>query len=114
MPWRAPTDSQLRHSRRQTDQRYNTARRAQRGPDPRSTARWRRVRARQLAQQPLCADPDGVHAAQGRVEVATAVDHVQGVWEREDLVFAEANLQSLCTTCHARKSARERHERQEA
>jgi 5-methylcytosine-specific restriction protein A len=104
MPWRAPTDSQLRHSRRQTDQRYNAARRAQHGPDPRSTARWRRVRARQLARQPLC---EGCRA-QGRTEAATQVDHIQGVWEAPERVFDETNLQSLCSGCHSCKSAAER------
>jgi hypothetical protein len=79
MPWRAPTDSSLRHSRRLSDQRHNQERAAKRGPDPRSTARRRRVRALKLAQDPLCQDPYGVRAARGRVEAATQVDYIREV-----------------------------------
>lgn len=104
MPWSAPTDAQLRHSRRATDQRYNQERAAKRGPDPRSTARWRRVRAMKLAQQPLCETCE----AAGKTVAATEVDHVQGIWERPDLVYTMENLTSYCVPCHARKSAAER------
>ena len=108
MPWAALTDRQLARARQQSDQRYNAERRAVHGPDPRSTARWRRLRAQKLAAQPLCEDPYGLHAAQHRVEPATEVDHVRRVWEHAEGVFDLANLCSLCHPCHARKSSEER------
>jgi 5-methylcytosine-specific restriction enzyme A len=66
---------------------------------------WRDARAYHLGTSPLC-----VHCeAQGKVTEATIVDHIvprsQG-----GLPFAESNLQSLCESCHARKSQSERAE----
>ncbi len=108
MPWAAPTDRQLARARQQSNDRYNAERRAAHGSDPRSTARWRKVRALVLTDAPLCADPFGVHAAQGRVEPATEVDHIRGIWEYEAGRYDPENLQSLCHQCHARKSTQER------
>jgi 5-methylcytosine-specific restriction protein A len=71
----------------------------------RSSARWRKVRALKLARNPLCENPYGRHA--GTV-TATEVDHIQRLRVRVDLAFALENLQSLCSACHARKSAAER------
>jgi len=104
MPWAAPADASLRHSRQQSDQQYGRARKAKRGPDPRSTARWRKLRAMKLAQQPLCEHCQ----AQGRVTPATQVDHIVEVMLRPDLAFELGNLQSICHRHHAAKSAAER------
>lgn len=106
MPWRPPSHRALAYPRTTRDQHYRAARREAHGPDPRSTQRWRRVRARVLARNPLCGDPFGLHA--GRIVPATQVDHKLGVWERPDLVYDEENLQSLCSACHSRKNALER------
>jgi 5-methylcytosine-specific restriction endonuclease McrA len=108
MPTRAPTDRELARARQQSNQRTNAERRAVRGPDPRSTARWRRLRAMVLSEQPICADPYGVHQAQGRVEVATEVDHIVGVHVDASLVFVRENCRALCHPCHARRSMEER------
>jgi 5-methylcytosine-specific restriction protein A len=108
MPWAAPTDRQLARARQQSNQRYNAERRAVHGPDPRSTARWRRLRLRVLNAEPLCRDIYGVHRAQGRVEPATEVDHIQGVWDAPHLVYDQENCRPLCTGCHARRSMEER------
>lgn len=77
----------------------------------RSSARWQHVRALKLAQDPLCEDPYQVHARSGYIEVAGEVDHVVGLAQRPDLAYTLENLASLCVSCHARKSAGERHER---
>ena len=60
-----------------------------------SSARWQRLRARQLLDHPLCA----MCAARGLVEPATIVDHIEphrGDWNR----FVTGKLQSLCKSCH--------------
>jgi 5-methylcytosine-specific restriction protein A len=114
MPTRPRSHSQ-RLGRREADRAYDQT---QRRLDPalaaakrlRSSLRWRRVRARVLARSPLCADPEGRHAASGRIAAAVEVDHIQGLRQRPDLAFDEANLQPLCHACHARKTAQERPE----
>lgn len=104
MPWAAPTDSSLRSTRHASQTRYNRERTAKRGPDPRSTARWRRVRAQKLAHDPLCE----VCLLMGHTTAATEVDHKIEMWSRMDLTFTPENLQALCKRCHATKSAEER------
>lgn len=63
---------------------------------------WRKVRARQLSRAPLCADPDGLH---DRPVVATEADHI--IRRARGGSDADNNLQSLCKSCHSRKTARE-------
>jgi 5-methylcytosine-specific restriction protein A len=94
--------------RRAYDKAYARYRREKRGPDPRNTARWRKLRAMVLARHPLCADPYGVHAATGVLPLTEDVDHIQGVWAAPERVFDVENLQGLCRMCHARKSGSER------
>ena len=69
------------------------------------TVRWRKRRARQLAEHPLCA----MCEKQGKVTAATVADHVtphRGNAEK----FWNGELQSLCSTCHsARKQIQEKH-----
>ena len=110
MPWRPLSHSQrlAPMSKRDANQAYNRDRRLRYGPDPRSTARWRRVRLLVLGSHPLCADPYGWHRDAGRVVLATEVDHIRGIHEAPELVFTLDNLQGLCTLCHGRKSADER------
>lgn len=64
--------------------------------------RWRKIRARVLKNNPLCADPDGVHTFP---EPATEVDHIKPL--RMGGTNQYDNLQSLCKSCHSRKTARE-------
>jgi len=74
-----------------------------------STARgygadWRRVRERVLAIEPLCRECD----KQGRVTVATEVDHIdpfEGVDDPRRL--DPENLRPLCTPCHRARTARQ-------
>ena len=92
--------------RQAENQAYAQRRKAQHGPDPRGTQRWKRLRLMILNASPLCADPHGVH--QGQPVPATEVDHIRGVWDAPALVFSLENTQALCASCHAIKSGRER------
>ena len=58
-----------------------------------------------LNEQPLCADPFGVHAAQGEVVVATDVHHVDVVSDGNPVLTELSRLQSLCHSCHSRVTA---------
>lgn len=64
---------------------------------------WRRMRSAQLTLEPWCREC----ARHDRTTRATEVDHViphRGDWA----LFTEAdNLQSLCHTCHSRKTMAE-------
>lgn len=86
---------------REVQRRYD----AERGsPSRRGYGRnWRRLRAIVLAEQPLCADPDGVHGDEP--PLATEVDHIVPL--RAGGTNARSNLQALCKSCHSRKTARE-------
>lgn len=67
-----------------------------------NSARWQRLRRRQLAAEPWCAEclREGIYTP------ATDVDHVdphRGSWEQ----FFSGRLQSLCHACHSAKTAGE-------
>ena len=110
MPWRPPSHSELirqRQGRKAQDKEYEERRRR----DPalalaqrlRGSARWRKVRAMKLRRDPLCQDCED-HG----VVAATQVHHLQPLAKRPDLAFDFRNLRSLCTTCHAKREAKER------
>ncbi len=66
------------------------------------SAQWKRLRALQLAREPWCAGC----FAEGIWTIATEVDHI--VPHRSDPVeFLTGLLQSMCKTCHDRKTAHE-------
>lgn len=70
---------------------------------PRQRGRpWATRRAAHLALFPLCAHCRDV----GLVTLATEVDHIRPLWSGPGL-DTDANLQSLCTSHHKAKSARE-------
>ena len=60
---------------------------------------WRRLRLMQLAREPLCRDCKG----RGLLTPGTQVDHILPKRDGGKDVFE--NLQTLCETCHARKTA---------
>jgi len=84
-------------SRREYDKERGTA--AQRGYD----ARWRKVRKRFLAENPLCTEC----MKEGRLTPATVVDHIVPHKGDPELFWDESNWQPLCKQCHDRKTARE-------
>ncbi len=64
------------------------------------TQRWRRLRLLHLRESPLC-----VHCERrGNTSAANEVDHIVAI-ERGGAAFDRDNLQSLCKTCHSRKTA---------
>ena len=68
-------------------------------------APWRKARQRQLDKQPLCEEC----LAHNKLEEATVVDHITPV-RLGGKFLDENNHRSLCTSCHNRKSAKERHQ----
>ena len=68
------------------------------------TARWQRVRARQLAKQPLC----WRCAKRGLVVAATVCNHSNGHPEGEtEAQFWSGPFDSQCAPCHSGDQARE-------
>jgi 5-methylcytosine-specific restriction protein A len=67
------------------------------------TAAWRRMRTQFLKVRPTC---EACIAAP-----ATTVDHIKPHRGDTDLFWDVLNLQSLCTSCHSSKTAREVNER---
>lgn len=66
--------------------------------DLRKTARWQRLREDVLEEYNYI---DIVaYAVCGRIVVATSVHHIEGVREREDLIFNEDNLICVCEVVH--------------
>ena len=63
---------------------------------------WRRLRALQLEQEPLCEDC--------RIRAATLADHIKPINQGGEALNID-NLQSLCHQCHNKKSGRESHAR---
>ena len=69
-----------------------------------NSRQWRKLRALQLAEHPLCR----MHAELGQVVAATVVDHIKPHKGDMDLFLDGGNLQSLCKQCHdAHKQAQE-------
>ncbi|WP_368027959.1 HNH endonuclease [Hymenobacter sp. UV11] len=67
------------------------------------TAAWQTARKAQLRRCPCCE----VCTKQGRTTVATVCDHITPV-RLGGAFWDAANHQSLCKSCHARKSQSER------
>jgi 5-methylcytosine-specific restriction endonuclease McrA len=64
---------------------------------------WRdRIRPDQLLREPLCRQC----LAQGRIVVATEVDHITPI-SAGGSEIADTNLQSLCLVCHSRKTRKD-------
>lgn len=63
-------------------------------------AHWRKLRAWFLTSNPICTDPFYMHGS--RVVLATDVDHI--IAKRDGGRDDVNNLQSLCHSCHSRKT----------
>ena len=82
---------------------YRTVKREKKATDSvYSTARWQRLRKMMLRRQPAC-------QAEGCNELAREVDHIVPM-SNGGAQYDMANLQCLCTSCHARKTLKEYHE----
>jgi len=78
-----------------------------------NTTRWRKLRAVKLSESPLCiiCDKEGV------ITLANVVDHISNVSsgdspaQMEQMMWDYNNLQSVCDSCHNKKSGKEAHQR---
>ena len=66
-------------------------------------SKWRALRNRYIAQHPYCVEC----MKKGIFTMATDVDHIVPHRGDPSLLFDENNLQSLCKSCHSRKTAKE-------
>ena len=66
-------------------------------------ARWRRARLAWLSEHPLCV----MCLAEGRVVAANTVDHITPHKGDTEKFWRQNNWQSLCSSCHSRKTASE-------
>lgn len=64
--------------------------------------RWQKVRRMYLRENPLCVEC----LKEGWVIPATVVDHIEPHRGDQDKFWNEDNLQSLCESCHNRKTAK--------
>jgi len=106
MPERAPTHSE-QQGRQSSDRAYKQQARWVEEERLYGSQRWKRLRQRVLKRAPLCVDPYGWHAEDGRYVLATQVDHIVPLRSNGALAFVEANLQGLCARCHAVKTKRQ-------
>ena len=65
--------------------------------------RWRQARIKYFKEHPLCVRCE----AQKKLTKATVVDHIQPHRGDETLFWDERNWQSLCKTCHDKKTMTE-------
>lgn len=65
------------------------------------TYRWQKLRARQLAAEPLCR----MCADDGVLMVATVCDHIEP-HRGDEAKFWAGPFQSLCAACHSREKQR--------
>lgn len=67
------------------------------------TYRWKKLRDRFIAQHPYCEEC----FKQGKIVMATDIDHIVPHKGDRSLLYDERNLQALCHKCHSRKTATE-------
>ncbi len=74
----------------------------------RSSGLWQHIRLIHLTDNPLCFDPFGDHADDGRVVPAVQVHHIRGLATHYHLRITRSNLASICTGCHSKIEQMER------
>ena len=68
-----------------------------------NSIQWQQLRKQVLNKQPLCVEC----LKAKRITPATVVDHIKPHKGNEKLFYDISNLQSLCKSCHDRKTAKE-------
>lgn len=68
-----------------------------------NTSAWRKLKKEQLEREPLCACCG---------DIGTVADHIIPHEGNEVLFFNPNNLQTLCSSCHSRKTASDVRKRQ--
>lgn len=71
------------------------------------TALWKKLRKQHLLKQPLCKECKKKNI----IKTAIVVDHIQPHRGSRALFFDTDNYQSLCISCHNKKSRKEENER---
>lgn len=71
------------------------------------SGRWKKFRKEVLSEQPICADPFGIHKEHGEVVASTQVDHIIARRDRLDLELVLDNAQGVCHSCHSKKTREE-------
>ena len=66
--------------------------------------KWQKTSAARLVKHPWCVDPYGVHRVP---EPATCTDHIKAHKGNMALFWDPKNWQSLCDSCHSKKTAEE-------
>lgn len=84
------------------DSQYNKYERDKKAQLFYQSAEWKALRKRKLQLNPLCEEC----CRQGKLTKATMVDHIVPVKQGGAALDID-NLQSLCWSCHSRKSAEE-------
>ena len=83
-----------------------------------NSARWRAIRAQQLAEHPFCelCAKKGVYYQTGATEVhhIVPIDSARTEEEAERLAYSPSNLSSLCRACHSKLHAAARSHSKEA
>jgi 5-methylcytosine-specific restriction endonuclease McrA len=91
LPWITPKKAEWKRIASDNQEIYNSP-------------RWRKLRLMILNDSPLC-----IHCEKDRlITPATVCDHIIPINEG-GLVWNESNIQTLCSTCHNKKSAYESH-----
>lgn len=103
MPYSAPTHSQSQ-GRKAYDQAYAQQGKWEQERKIYEGVRWKKIRERVLREQPLCADPYGWHAEDGRLVMSIQVDHKVPLRIDRGLAYVRGNLQGLCARCHRVKT----------
>lgn len=85
-----------------TDSQYNKYGRDEFTKSFYKTPEWRYARKKQLDTYPFCVEC----LKEGKRTKATMVDHIVPIKQGGER-FAPSNLQSLCWSCHSRKSVKE-------
>ena len=67
---------------------------------------WRSLRNYKIQLNPLCE----ICETKGLTEPGKEIDHIQAIRDNGPMLSL-SNLQTLCRSCHARKSAQEREQR---
>lgn len=88
-------DEHRKARRRASDAKRPSA--AQRGYD----AKWRRTRGEYLRTHPICEDEAGC------IQVATDVDHIDGLGPKGPRGHDDENLRALCHSHHSQRTARD-------
>ena len=88
--------------RKELEKEYNTHERDQEAQAFYTSSQWRAVRAQKLQEQPCCEEC----LRHGIITPATLVDHIIPIKQGGARLDFD-NLQSLCWSCHSRKSVEE-------